>query len=140
MAFDDIKRKLKPLPSLEEIEGLSEPSIMDEYVKQNDPEQYENIEEARNIKMALESGPGLGATMGIGKIGKVDPANIKLDLWEKLRKATDPNFGKMDDIIKAQPTIDPNFTRLTPEQIEKFKQFANEPHNRKKFFDKLKIR
>lgn len=57
--------------SPEEIETYSEPSIMDEYIKKTDPEQYSKIVRARAIKGAVESADGIGGPMGImGTLGK----------------------------------------------------------------------
>ena len=47
-----------------EIDALSDPSIMDEHIKQTDPEQYQRIQEANNLKWAQEAGSNLGGAMG----------------------------------------------------------------------------
>ncbi len=59
--------------SPEQIESYSEPSIMDEYIKQNDPEQWDKIVRARNLKFATESAMmgSLGGGSPLGKFGKI---------------------------------------------------------------------
>lgn len=135
MAFDNIRKSLGLMPQ-EEIDALSDPSVMDEYLKKNDPEQYNKIQQAQSLKTAQESGPGLIGSMGI--VNKVNPEMEQLTNYLKLRKETDPNFGKMDDAIKAMPAKDPNFQRLSQEEIDRLRKQVREPHDQSKFFDKLK--
>ena len=75
--FNDVKKRL--LMPQEEVEALSEPSIMDKYIKQNDPEQYDKIQLAKNLKWAQESGPGFAAGMNIvGKTAKLAAVPVKI--------------------------------------------------------------
>lgn len=58
--------KLKQLMSSarnrsEEIDALAEPSVMDEYIQKNDPEQWDRISRAQAIKSAIDSGSSIGS-------------------------------------------------------------------------------
>lgn len=60
--------------SPEEIESYSEPSIMDEHTRIHDPEMWNKIVMARNLKFAAESGQMMGSLGGgspLGKFGKI---------------------------------------------------------------------
>lgn len=86
--FKNLFNKIAPQYSPEEMEDLSEPSIMDEYIKQNDPEQYEQIQNTKNIKSAVEMGAGSGGAMGtLRKVAK-NPQIEKI-VMDKLQKASD---------------------------------------------------
>lgn len=64
--------------SPEEMEAYSEPSIMDDYIKQNDPEQYDKIVAAKNINQAIGMTQGMGGPMGaVGMLGKFKPIRGK---------------------------------------------------------------
>lgn len=58
------QQKEKAEQQMAEDDALAEPSIMDEWAKQNDPKQYEKIQRARNRKFAMEAAMQGGATMG----------------------------------------------------------------------------
>jgi len=63
--FDYLKQqKQKVDQDMEYMDAMSEPSVMDQYIKENDPEQWNKIEQARNRKFALEAGMQGGPTMG----------------------------------------------------------------------------
>jgi hypothetical protein len=73
--FNSLFSRINPNYSPEEMEALAEPSIMDEYIKQNDPEQYDRIQGAKNIKFALDSamnaGPVIGSLKNVSPIKKL---------------------------------------------------------------------
>lgn len=66
MAFNKTKSLLK-FPELEEVESLTEPSIMDKYIKENDPEQWDKIQLAHNLKNAMELSQNVGMAAPKGK-------------------------------------------------------------------------
>lgn len=103
--FKDI---LKMSP--EELDQLTSPSIMDDYVKENDPEQWEKVQTARGIQDSINLGMGTAGAMkfpGKGLLGKFGPMRKSIDETEsKLAKdiydkaighlnPEAPNFGKV---------------------------------------------
>lgn len=139
MPFDSLKRKLKQLPDLETMETLAEPSIMDEHIKETDPEQYADIERARNLKMALDSGlGGIGGSVKV--LGDLNPESIQLEKWLKLRKELDPGLEQRIKDVTSKPIIDEQAERLTPEQIQQFRESIYAPHNEAVLFEKLRKR
>jgi hypothetical protein len=54
----------KMLMRPEEVEAYAEPSVMDEYIRKEDPEQYEKIARAKNIQDALNMSATGGGAMG----------------------------------------------------------------------------
>jgi hypothetical protein len=93
MAFDNIRKSLGLMPQ-EDIESLSTPSIMDQYIKQNDPEQYKKIQLAQMLKGAQESGPGMIGSMGskLGNIAQEVAPLSKMEKWTKMMKEIEPNY------------------------------------------------
>jgi hypothetical protein len=96
--------------SPEEIEGYGDPSIMDDWIKENDPDQWEKIRHARGIQDALALSTAGAGTMKLprkGLMGRFAPirkdikdTNLQLpkDIYNKaighLEKET-PNLGKV---------------------------------------------
>jgi hypothetical protein len=138
MPFDRIKKRLLQLPDKETIDALSEPSIMDDVIKEQDPDQYSDIVRARNLKTALDSGlGGIGGTMGTVQ-ELTTPEAIQLEKWLKLRQETDPNFSKLDEIVKTQPIIDPSHKSLSQEEIDKLRRYVNTPFDKEAFHEMLR--
>lgn len=135
--FPSLLSKIAPQYNTEEMEALSEPSIMDEYLKQNDPEQYDQIEKAKQMKFALESATNVGPSMG--SLKAVAQKASPLENWLLHRQNTDPNFGKMEQVIKDIPAVDPSTPRLSPEDIARLKGYANKPVNEQELTDKFKL-
>lgn len=79
--MDDLRSRMNK--SQERIDALAEPSIMDEYIRQNDPEQYKDILSAQAIKSAQEgSGMGIGSPMAIGSL-KIPPKFTVPGKWQE---------------------------------------------------------
>jgi hypothetical protein len=85
----------------EEVEGYGgDESIMDEYIKQNDPEQWEKIQSARGTQQAIQM--GLGGGGGFAGIAKRVPtsgmmkgfAPIRKDITEAQSKLTKDIYNK----------------------------------------------
>lgn len=86
-------KRLAGIMGKDEIDALSEPSVMDEYIKESDPEQYKDIETARMYKGVGESFdiPGIGPVMGTVK----NTSKPMLRVLEKMA-------GKADDVIPEE--------------------------------------
>lgn len=56
--FSNVLKLLSP----EQVDTLSQPSVMDEYIKNTDPEQYADIEKAKRIKEGVDMGMGLAGS------------------------------------------------------------------------------
>jgi len=96
--------------SPEEIEGYGDPSIMDDWIKENDPDQWEKIRHARGIQDALALSTAGAGTMKLprkGLMGRFAPIRkdikdtklqLPKDIYEKatshLQKET-PDLGKV---------------------------------------------
>jgi hypothetical protein len=94
----------------EEMEAYAEPSIMDDWIKQNDPEQWDKIQSARNTQDAINLGMSTAGSMKLprkGLMGRFAPIRkdikdtklqLPKDIYEKatshLQKET-PNLGKV---------------------------------------------
>lgn len=87
----------KFIMSPEEIEAYSEPSIMDEYIKQNDPEQYNKIVRAKNINQAIGMSEGMGGPMGtVGMLGKFRPIRGKYEKGKHVVADIQKELSKQD--------------------------------------------
>ena len=75
MDKDQLLRLIQMTP--EEIEGYGgDSSIMDDYIRENDPEQWEKIRNARSIQDAISLGMGTAGALkvpGKGLMGKFGP-------------------------------------------------------------------
>ena len=133
----------------EEMEAYAEPSIMDDYIKQNNPEEWDKIELARNLKFANEMGTGSaggGGMMGTIKktIGKNPLAGASpMGKFKGIYKDTPEEYGKIkfiNDLIqdanitfRKQPKTDFKFDKtrglLKPpsEDIEQIGQVIKNP-------------
>jgi len=85
--FKSLFDKIAPNYSPEEMEALSEPSIMDEYIKKNDPEQYDQIQNAKNIQSVVDMGMGAGGAMSTIKNIAKNPQLEKIAI-DKVQKAS----------------------------------------------------
>ncbi len=61
--FGNVLKLLSP----EQVDTLSQPSVMDEYIKNTDPEQYTDIEKAKRIKEGVDMGMNLGGSTRLFK-------------------------------------------------------------------------
>lgn len=125
MPFDNIRKRLL-LPSQEEIDALAEPSIMDEYIKQNDPEQYDDINLARQLKYASESSLG-GIGTAMGTLKAVAPLTeeaikaAKMEKWIKQMREIDPNYTPEDSVSFLDHTA-PDYQEKYQAIVERLKQ------------------
>jgi len=114
--------------SPEEVEGYGEPSIMDDWIKENDPDQWEKIRHARGIQDALALSTGGAGTMKLprkGLMGRFAPIRkdiketklqLPKDIYEKatshLEKET-PDFGK----VKQTDIPEANIGKVTAKEL-----------------------
>lgn len=125
------------------MEAYGSPSIMDDYIKQNDPEQWEKILSARNTQDAMSLGMGTAGAMklpGKGLMGKFGPirksigeakGELPKDIYNKaighLNPET-PNFGKVTTTELPKENIG-KVTNLTDEEalslMERIKKMEN---------------
>jgi hypothetical protein len=82
--MDNQKRSILQnlLMTPEETEAYGSPSIMDDYIKRNDPEQWEKILSARNTQGAMSLGMGTAGAMkfpGKGLLGRFGPLRKNID-------------------------------------------------------------
>jgi hypothetical protein len=118
--------------SPEEIEGYGSGStLMDDYIKENDPEQWEKIRNARSVQDAINLGLGTAGAMklpGKGLMGKFGPVRKSIneakgelpkDIYNKaighLNPET-PNFGKVTTAELPEQALGKVIQKTTPEQ------------------------
>lgn len=79
----------------QEIEALSEPSIMDEYIKQNYPEQWDKMVRAKQFKFAMDTAmnPNIGSIKTAPKLSK--PI---LSTHERINSAKEVLADMVDDV------------------------------------------
>ncbi len=101
----------------EEMEILAQPSIMDEYVKNNDPEQWNKIAEARRKQEAIGLGLSLAGSTNI-------PSKAKLAALEDIvnNYKTTGMFREGGESIPARELQLPNISRekSSASRLEKF--------------------
>lgn len=102
--------------SQEEIESYSEPSIMDEHTRVHDPEVWDKIVMARNLKFAAEMAPmigsfGMGGGSPLGKFGKIRKhiseakSPLPQKIYDKAISHMDPEANWVDaGKVIAKPT------------------------------------
>lgn len=102
--------------SQEEIESYSEPSIMDEHTRVHDPEVWDKIVRARNLKFAAEMAPmigsfGMGGGSPLGKFGKIRKhiseakSPLPQKIYDKAISHMDPEANWVDaGKVIAKPT------------------------------------
>jgi hypothetical protein len=126
----------------DEIDDLAEPSIMDDWIKENDPEQWQKIREARNIKDAISMGMSTGGVMkfpGKGLMGRFAPIRKSIqetkqplakDIYNKAfghLEKENPNFGKVTATEGAAENIGKVIQKeATPENIGKVTNISPE--------------
>ena len=102
----------------EEIEGYGEPSITDEYIKENDPEQWEKIRNARSIQDAINLGLGTAGAMklpGKGLMGKFGP--IRKSIGESKGELPKDIYNKaIGHLTPEKPNIGTVTQTATPKQ------------------------
>ena len=102
----------------EEIEAYGSPSIMDEYIKQNDSEQWEKILSARNTQDAMSLGMGTAGAMklpGKGLMGKFGP--IRKNIGEAKGELPKEIYNKaIGHLTPEKPNIGKVTQTATPEQ------------------------
>lgn len=95
----------------EEVEGYGgDESIMDEYIKQNDPEQWEKIQSARGTQQAIQM--GLGGGGGFAGIAKRVPTSGMMRGFAPIRKDITEAQSKLTKDIYNKATG--HLTRETP--------------------------
>jgi hypothetical protein len=118
--------------SPEETEAYAEPSIMDEWIKQNDPEQWDKIQSARNTQDAINLGmstAGMTKLPRKGLMGRFAPIRkdiketklqLPKDIYEKatshLEKET-PDFGKVKKTDIPEADIGKVTAKELPEEV-----------------------
>lgn len=128
--------------SPEEMEAYGNPSIMDDYIKENDPEQWEKIRNARSIQDAINLGLGTAGAMklpGKGLMGKFGPirksigeskGELPKEIYNKAighLTPEKPNIGKVTATDIPEQAIGKVTQTDLPEQaIGKVKDITNE--------------
>lgn len=104
--------------SPEEMEAYGSPSIMDDYIKENDPEQWEKIRNARSIQDAINLGLGTAGAMklpGKGLMGKFGP--IRKNIGEAKGELPKEIYNKaIGHLTPENPNIGKVTQTTTPEQ------------------------
>lgn len=106
MDKNDFLKKL--LMNSDEIEAYSEPSIMDEYIRKEDPEQYEKIQRAKLINQYIDMGSQIGGPMGM--VGALKGGGSKmLKKMAPIRKSLEETTQQLPKDIreKAFQTLNP---------------------------------
>lgn len=103
----------------EEIEGYGSGStLMDDYIKENDPEQWEKIQNARGIQDAISLGMGTAGAIkfpGKGLLGKFGPLRKNID-ETKSKLAKDIYDKAIGHINQENPNFGKVIQKTTPEQ------------------------
>jgi len=125
----------------EEIESYSEPSIMDEHTKVHDPEVWNKIVTARNLKFAAEMAPmigsfGMGGGSPLGKFGKIRKhvseakSPLPQKIYDKAISHMDPEANWVDaGKVIAKPIEEESIgviKHLVPEEQEIGKVIAKD--------------
>ena len=103
--------------SPEEMEGYGSPSIMDDYIKENDPEQWEKIRNARSVQDAINLGLGTAGAMklpGKGLMGKFGP--VRKSIGEAKGKLPKEIYNKAIGHLTQEK---PNFGKVTASELPK---------------------
>ena len=103
--------------SPEEMEGYGSPSIMDDYIKENDPEQWEKIRNARSVQDAINLGLGTAGAMklpGKGLMGKFGP--VRKSIGEAKGKLPKEIYNKAIGHLTQEK---PNFGKVTASKLPK---------------------
>lgn len=131
--MDNQKRSILQnlLMTPEETEAYGSPSIMDDYIKRNDPEQWEKILSARNTQNAMSLGMGTAGSMklpGKGLLGRFGPlrknidetkSKLAKDIYDKATGHLNPeisNFGKVTASQSPEQALGKVIQKTTPEQ------------------------
>lgn len=106
--MDDLLKQI--LQKINEQQTLAEPSIMDEYIKQNDPEQYRKIEMAKQRQMAIEAGMQASPTVGALKNIPIIPPRSS-DSPKVIGRYRGPEFSRYENELDTKfrnNTIEPD--------------------------------
>jgi hypothetical protein len=101
----------------EEAEAYAEPSLMDDWIKQNDPEQWNKIQSARNTQDAINLGMSTAGSMKLprkGLMGRFAP--IRKDIKDTKLQLPKDIYEKASSHLNKEPT---NFGKVTATELPK---------------------
>ncbi len=101
----------------EEVEAYAEPSVMDDWIKQNDPEQWDKIQSARNTQDAINLGMSTAGVTKLprkGLMGRFAP--IRKNIKDTKLQLPKEIYEKATSHLQKEPT---NFGKVTATELPK---------------------